>query len=288
MKFNETTGYLERMITEIRIDHPTMCFRAMYYKIKPMGIGRDKFEQLCKKLGFKRERKINYARTTNSNGVIRFENLMTGLVLTRVNQAFCSDITYFEVNNRFYYITLIMDCYSRRILGYSASDRLTTVATTLPALKMVMKNIGQKIPEGIIFHSDGGGQYYDKEFLNITTKHKFKNSMCEFAYENGKAERLNGIIKNNYLRHWIIRSFKELIIQVGRAVLLYNTAKPHKALKYKTPVDFEKEIIPLPLPKKPKMTESFDAKKVQILGVSSPQKSEPKKPQIQDVVLANG
>ena len=288
MILHETTGYLERMISEIRSDHPTMCGRAMYYKIKPFGIGRDKFELFCKESGFNRERKINYARTTNSNGVVRFKNFLADKILTNINQAYSSDITYFEVNNRFYYITLIMDCYSRRILGYSVSDRLTTEATTLKAIQMALKNVGPVIPKGIIFHSDGGGQYYDKEFIALTEKHKFINSMCEFAYENGKAERLNGIIKNNYLKHWRIKSFKELITEVERAVQLYNTGKPHKSLKYKTPIEFEKEIIPLPLPKKPKMTESFDAKKVQILGASSPQKSEPKKPQTQDVVSANG
>ena len=240
MSDNEQTGYLSNIIAQIRSDHPTLSCRAMYYKINPEGIGRDAFEQLCYELGFYVERHVNKHRTTNSSGVIRFDNLLSSLVLTGINQAWSSDITYFEITEKYYYITFILDCYSRRILGYKTSKRLTTEETTLPALLQAIAIRGGKVPENIILHSDGGGQYYDKQFLKCTTKHKFKNSMCEYAYENGKAERINGTIKNNYLRHYSIKTFEELQHSVDRAVTLYNTDRPHKALKYMTPVCFEK------------------------------------------------
>ena len=79
----------------------------------------------------------------------------------------------------------------------------------------------------LIFHSDGGGQYFDKEFLKLTSLHQFKNSMCEFAWENGQAERINGVIKNNYLIHRTIKSYEELVTEVDRTVYLYNHDKPH-------------------------------------------------------------
>jgi putative transposase len=181
-------------------------------------------------------------RTTNSSGVIRFENRLEGLVLTGIDQAYASDITYFEVNNRFYYLTFIIDCYSRRILGHSLSERLTTEQTTLPALKNAIKTRKSKLPAGIIFHSDGGGQYYDKEFLKTTAEYRFLNSMCEYAYQNGKAERLNGVIKNNYLKHLDCSTKTRLKKNLDRSVDLYNREKPHKALRYLTPVEFENNL----------------------------------------------
>ena len=255
----EIEAYVLKLVGQIRADHPTMSCRAMYYKLKPPQMGRDKFESLCSHLGFMSDRIKNPYRTTDSSGVMRFNNLLAGLTLTHTDQAYCSDITYFELGARFYYITFVIDCYSRVILGYSVSNTLSTEQTTLPALTMAVNSRGGKIPLGIIFHSDGGGQYYDKSFLAFTKAHQMRNSMCEFAYENGKAERINGVIKNNYLRYYQIRNFVELIESVDRSVRLYNTEKPHKALNYRTPWEFEKQLLLLNQQTELKMTESLEA-----------------------------
>ncbi len=260
---------LSVLIAQIRKDHPTLSCRAIYYKIEPKGTGRDKFERLCFELGYYVEKKVNYCRTTDSIGVYRFDNLLEHALLTDINQAFSSDITYFEIRERFYFITFVIDCFSRRIVGWSTSKNLTTEATTLPALKMSIRTRKSRLPEGIIFHSDGGGQYYDKEFLTLTKKYGFRNSMCEYAYENGKAERINGTIKNNYLKHYQISSYEELVKNVDHAVQLYNEQRPHKSLKYKTPYEFEKSIVNLKQPNKRRTTKSFNAKP-NILGASSP------------------
>lgn len=238
-------GQLLLLIYQIRENHPTMGIRDMYYKLKPQSMGRDAFEAFCKREGLMSKRVKNWHRTTDSSGVVRFDNLLIGLEIVRINQVWQSDITYFEVNQRFYYITFIIDAFSRRIVGYNVSERLTTEQTTLPALKMAARQrIKQKQSiEGLIFHSDGGGQYYDKEFLKLTGKYKIKNSMCEYAWENGKAERLNGVIKNNYLIHKDINDFKGLEKEVDRSVFLYNNEKPHIKLQRNTPVEFENSYI---------------------------------------------
>jgi len=233
---------LYNIIIQIRADHPTLSCRAMYYKTQPESIGRDKFEQLCAEWGLVQEKPANRIRTTYSTGVIRFENIYKDVVFTAINQAYVSDITYYEVGDRFYYITFIMDAFSRYILGYSVSKRLTTEQTTLQALEMLLKYKKYKLHPGIIFHSDGGGQYYDKAFLELTKQYKFKNSMCEYAYENGKAERINGIIKNNYLKHKNIKDFEQLQKELDRSVSLYNNDRPHKSLGYKTPKEIEKTL----------------------------------------------
>jgi len=231
---------LYKITVQIRQDHPTLSCRAMFFKIQPEGIGRDKFESFCGQWGLVQKKAINRIRTTYSSGVIRFENWYKDIVFTDIDQAYVSDITYFEVGDRFYYITFIMDTYSRYIIGYSVSKRLTTEQTTLAALNMALAYKKHKLPKSIIFHSDGGGQYYDKAFLKVTSDYGFINSMCEFAYENGKAERINGIIKNNYLKHKQINNYEELQKELDRSVSLYNKERPHKSLNYITPKEIEK------------------------------------------------
>lgn len=230
------------LVYEVREDHPTMGVRDMYYLLRPECIGRDGFESFCKGYGLVSERPINYSRTTDSQGVIRFDNLTIGLVLSGVNQLWVSDITYFEVNRKFYYLTFILDAYSRLIVGYSVSKRLFTEQTTLTALEMAVSLRNGIDLTGTILHSDGGGQYYDKAFLKKTQSLGMVNSMCEYPWDNGKAERINGVIKNNYLRHRSIGSFSELLREVDRSVKLYNEEKPHKALKRVSPLTFEKML----------------------------------------------
>lgn len=231
---------LIKLINEVRFDHPAMSARYMYKLILPKYIGRDKFEAICYENGFRVRIPKNYRRTTDSRGVTKFDNLLPKYELTCVNQIIVSDITYYEIGNRFYYLTFMMDLYSRKIKGYSASESLHTKSTTIPALKMVIKKTNEEHKKGMIIHSDGGGQYYCKEFRRIIIHNKMQSSMGENVYENPHAERLNGIIKNSYLKHYNPQNFKELTIQLKRAVDKYNKEKPHMALNGLSPDYFEK------------------------------------------------
>jgi putative transposase len=233
----EIKGQLVVLIQQIRIDHPTMSLRSMYYKLQPSTIGRDRFEHLCVEWGFKIQKAGNQRRTTDSSGVIRFPNLISNLRVRAINQVWVTDITYYELNQRFFYLTFISDMNSKLIKGYSVSSSLRTRETTIPALKMALRNY--TIPEGLILHSDGGGQYYSHEFLSITKQNHILNSMCKEAYENPQAERLNGIIKNNYLKPWGPANGAQLVKMVDRAVYLFNHEKPHKSLNYLTPIQIE-------------------------------------------------
>ena len=236
-------SYLLQIIHQLRKDHPTIGCRDMYFKLQPKCMGRDNFEAFCREEGLMSKPYRNAVRTTNSLGVTRFENLTVDLKLTDIDQLWVSDITYFEVNRKFYYLTFIMDAFSRRILGHSTSERLFTKTTTLPALRMAIKTRQSNDISSVIFHSDGGGQYYAKEFLEITRAHNIRNSMCEYAWENGKAERINGVIKNNYLIHRSINSLTDLRKEVDRSVILYNQEKPHIGLQRKSPILYEKDYL---------------------------------------------
>ena len=231
------------LINEIRRDHPRMSARDIYLKLQPSCMGRDQFERFCMDSGYRLNQLRNYRVTTNSLGVTRFPNLIKDMKVTGINQVFVSDITYYDMGPDTYYLTLIMDLFNREIVGWSASNNLRTESTTLPALYRLISQRGRVNIEGSILHSDGGGQYYCKEFKALTKELKMVNSMTEEkVYENAHAERLNGIIKNNYLYPYGPTNIGSLKRLLDKAVLMYNTGKPHKALGKLTPSEFKKTV----------------------------------------------
>lgn len=231
------------ILRQIRQDHPVMSCRQMYLMLKPETMGRDRFEMFCYAHGYKVERKKIRYKTTDSRGVIYFPNLLLSKnELSSVNQLWVSDITYFEIGKEVYYLTFITDIYNREIVGYNASGSLRTEQTTLPALRMAIKKTKLKKGSELIFHSDGGGQYYCKIFVALTNTYGIRNSMGKTAYENPHAERVNGTIKNNYLVHYQPQNYNELKKMLIKAVKLYNQQKPHQSLNGYTPQAF-KELV---------------------------------------------
>lgn len=231
------------IIRQIRDNNPRLSCREIYYMLLPKYTGRDHFEAFCFDHGFKLEVTRNWHRTTDSLGVIRFPNLLLDLdELTGVNQLWVSDITYYQIDKDVFYLTFITDIYSRVIVGYCASKSLLTQETTLRALKMALKarNIGKN--SGLIIHSDGGGQYYSKEFTALTKQYGICNSMGKQAYDNPHAERVNGTIKNDYLIPYKPKNFEELEKMLAKSVNLYNTFRPHKSLKRLAPMKFESMV----------------------------------------------
>lgn len=231
------------LINEIRRDHPRMCARDIYLKLRPECMGRDKFEKFCMDSGYRIKRLRNYRVTTNSLGVTRFPNRIRDIEVTGVNQVFVSDITYYDLGSKTCYLTFIMDLYNREIVGWSESENLRTECTTIPALNRLVMERGRANLKGAIFHSDGGGQYYCNEFKELTRDLGIINSMTEEkVFENSHAERLNGIIKNNYLYPYGPTNMRSLKTLLERAVVMYNTDKPHSALGKLTPVEFRNTV----------------------------------------------
>src|SRR5687767_14106849 len=155
MALRKQSDQLLNQILEIRTVHRHMSSRLMYHRIRPAHLGRDRFEAYCFKHGFKVKVKRAFHKTTNSLGTTRFPNLAQDVKVTGVNQVWASDITFYRIGERFYYLTFIMDLYSRFVVGYSASQTLMAADTTLLALKMAYK--GRRFGPGLIVHSDGGG-----------------------------------------------------------------------------------------------------------------------------------
>jgi putative transposase len=241
LKRAEEEEQLKVVLCQIREDHPEMGCKSLYRKVNPYTMGRDKFFDFYRNYGFTIAPKKSFKRTTDSSGVIRFPNLVMGRELTGVNQVWVSDITYYEMNSKFYYLTFIMDQYSRRIIGYSASYTLSTEDTTIPALKMALTRIKENQEFKPIIHSDGGGQYYSRKFIKLTSG-RLRNSMCKNVYENPHAERINGTIKNSYLKGYHPMSFKDLTMKLNKAVYMYNNEKSHSSINHYTPVAFEQKL----------------------------------------------
>lgn len=236
----EEIGQLLVVVKKIRIDHPRMSSRQMYRMIRPRHIGRDRFEAFCFENGFKVAVKRSFHRTTNSWGVTRFDNLLLGLELTGINQVWVSDITHYRIDEQFYYLTFILDLHSRFIVGYSISENMLTTSTTIPALRMALKT--RRGLTSLILHSDGGGQYYCKEWLKLTSQYLIRSSMCESVYENPHAERINGIIKNDYLVGYGPQDYQQLIVMTTKAVMKYNYEKPHQSIGNVSPDQYEKTL----------------------------------------------
>lgn len=244
--------YLGLMI-ETREIHPGMGLRTMYEMLQPEGIGRDQFIALGLQEGFRLKAVEKFVRTTYSVKSNRYQNLLVGKEFTDVNQVWSSDITYLYCLDRFYYIVMIMDVYSRRIVGYSIADNMRA-ENTLAALKMALALRG--IPNyhhQLIHHSDKGSQYASDIYTDILQDYGIEISMCNEVYENTHIERLNDTIKNQYLNRRNIVSERQLKEEVAKTMGTYNAKRPHQSLNDMTPIDFEVSLKTTPLEQRPRM-----------------------------------
>jgi putative transposase len=241
------------IIVEARELHPVMGLRTIYDTFEPSGIGRDAFIQLGKTAGFQLKQETSAVRTTYSVKNNRYKNLLEGIWFTDVNQIWTSDITYFRIGDQFYYIIFIMDVYSRRIIGYNVADNMRA-ENNIHALQIALTLRGvRKFDNKLIHHSDRGSQYVSNDYTNLLDDYEIQISMCNDVLENSHIERINGIIKNDYLKHYGIRNFHELILGTAKAVKIYNEHRPHSILKKICPCEFETKLLGIQTEKRMKM-----------------------------------
>lgn len=231
------------LASDIRKDHPRMGCRKMFWKsAEQMPLGRDQCEQVLLSNGFRVQFPRNFKRTTYSIGKLYYPNRIEGLTLGDINQVWQTDITYYEVDSRFYYLVFIEDIYSRRIIGWSVDYSMWAEANLCALQQAITLRGGDKMPD-LIHHSDRGGQYIDKEYTRLLAAHHITPSMCKYAWQNAYCERVNGIIKNEYLKAWGISDFDQLKKAVSRAVNLYNNERPHDELPSRlSPIRFEEML----------------------------------------------
>jgi len=238
LKMHKLKTQILPIIEQWRLDHPGMSIRLLYDQLRPSWIGRDRFEAFCFEEGFKVQQSTNKFKTTRSAIHNPFPNLLQDRWLTGVNQVWVSDITYFQIPKQVTYITILLDLWSRFIVGHQVSVSLHTVHSTLPALRKALQS--RKPARGLILHSDGGGQYYSHQLLEVTKKHGVQNSMGRSVYENAQAERIHHTIKNQYLKHYHPGTLQELKELTKAVIFRYNFERPHASLQKRTPAQYEK------------------------------------------------
>lgn len=241
---------LVTQVDEVRSIHPGCGLEKLYDTLQPTWLGRDKFISVFMDLGYRVRNKPNYIRTTIPS-VLRYPNLIQGLLVWDQNRVWQTDITYFEVAGKFYYITFIIDIYTKVIRGYEVSDNMRAEAN-LKALAMAMK--GFLDLTGLIHHSDRGSQFTDTRYRDVLKGNKIHISMGLIAQDNAYAERINGTIKNEFLNYKTINTFLDLKREVKKAVEYYNEKRIHKHLPGKqSPREFERSLLHLSTQNRPKV-----------------------------------
>lgn len=237
-------------VTEIRQTHPAIGGRKLFYLLQcfllehQIKMGRDAlFDLLAANKLLVRKRKRRISTTQSHHWLKKYPNLIKDWHPSKPNQLWVSDITYIPLTSGFLYLSLITDAYSHKIMGYAVADNLEAVNTT-KALHMALGNLTE-IPDFLIHHSDRGIQYCSFDYTNCLKENNIQISMTENGdpLENPVAERINGILKDEYLRHYPLTNLNQALELVSDVVDRYNRLRPHQSINMITPeVAHEKQL----------------------------------------------
>lgn len=234
------------IISEVRLireDLPRCGVRKLHIILNERGhdIGRDRLFNILRDSGMLVQRRHYRVVTTYSkHWMKKWSNLIRDIVPSRPDEIWVSDITYVEIlvngQRTFMYLSLITDAYTHEIVGYALHDSLDTEGP-LRALTMALSTRPPEVLKGLIHHSDRGCQYCCSEYVNKLQEHGVLISMTENGdpYENAIAERLNGILKTEWLYGMKLTSREQAAKAIDRIVYLYNNVRPHESVGNMTP-----------------------------------------------------
>ena len=234
------------LVDNIRIKMPKIGGRKLYFMLnktlKTLKIGRDKFFKILKANHLLITPKRSYHITTNSHHRFRkHENLVLDYQVTKPNQVWVADITYIGNRKNPSYLSLITDAYSKKIVGHHVAENLTTEGSLLALKKAI--NITELKKLSLIHHSDRGLQYCSDEYQKILEKNNINCSMTQNSdpYENAVAERINGILKQEFDidKFDVETKIKRKIVE--ESIEIYNELRPHFSNHYLTPNQMHKQ-----------------------------------------------
>jgi putative transposase len=244
-----------QQVKQIRSNHPRLGTRKLYEKLQPVMLensikmGRDALFDLLSAnhlLVRKRKRRI---QTTNSYHWLRkYPNLIKNLVPTRPNELWVSDITYWKINTgEHLYISFITDAYSHKIVGWHVAETLEAIQSIAALQKALSTFEGTESLLPLTHHSDRGIQYCSKEYVKLLQDYHIQISMTENGdpLENAIAERVNGIIKDEYLDAYQVNNIKEAKELLDGIINLYNDDRPHMSISNLTPNQIHYSSNPL-------------------------------------------
>lgn len=229
------------LVKEERIEQPRVGTRKLHeallisFELNGLKVGRDCLFDILRDHEMLVKRKKSSCKTTDSyHRFHTYKNLVKDMVVTAPNQVWVSDITYIRTINGFCYLALITDMFSRKIVGYDISDSLE-LAGCLRALQMALWQAKPAV--GLVHHSDRGIQYCSNQYVEALKKKGIKISMTEenHCYENAIAERVNGILKDEFYLDQTFFSTRNAEQAAKNAIDIYNNKRLHVSLGYKTP-----------------------------------------------------
>jgi transposase InsO family protein len=233
----------------IRHQQPRCGGRKLFVMLLPffiqqnISIGRDAFFDILAKNNLLIRKTKRSVHTTNSKHHFRrFPNLAKDFEPMKAHELWVSDITYIPLKNRFAYLFLITDAYSRKIVGFHVSDDMK-VSSAVVALK---KALYQKPVETIVMHhSDRGIQYCSTEYVNLLQQNHALISMTQNGdpYENALAERINGILKTELISAYY-DTIEQAALHISRCIIIYNHKRRHSSLNYQTPHEVHQQKGP--------------------------------------------
>ena len=207
-------------------------------------VGRDAFRSILHERGLNLRRRPRATRTTDSrHNLPTYPNLVKSVIPLRPNHIWVSDITYIEIEDPsspqgyfFVFLTIIMDAYSKRILGWFVAPTLEA-AYSIKALEMAVKTLPEGFSDTLIHHSDRGTQYASAAYINVLKANNIVPSMTENGNpkDNAIAERINSTVKNELLHGKTFSSLKQVAETLRIAVKFYNSERPHSSLDWHTP-----------------------------------------------------
>jgi transposase InsO family protein len=229
----------------IRKDHHVIGTRKLYNMLQAfmlehgIKMGRDAlFDLLAANQLLVRKRKRRVQTTYSNHWLRKYPNLIRDFIPKGINQLWVSDITYWKINpGEHLYISLITDAYSRKIVGYNVAETMEAIQS-IQALQMALTALGGAVrPLQLTHHSDRGIQYCSGKYVKLLQDNEIKISMTENGdpLENALAERVNGILKEEYLNHYQTKNLEEAKKQLQKAITLYNEARPHMSISNLTP-----------------------------------------------------
>lgn len=241
-----------QQVKQIRENHKRMGVRKLYDKLHPfmlehcIKMGRDAlFDLLSANYMLVRKRKRRIQTTNSFHWLRKYPNLIGEFIPTKPEQLWVSDITYWKITGRHVYISFITDAYSHKIVGYHLAETLEAIES-IRALKMALSDLRSENHQ-LIHHSDRGIQYCSKNYVKLLQDYQVQISMTENGdpLENAIAERINGIIKDEYLYDYQVNSVKEARELLKQVVELYNSDRPHMSIGNLTPNEIHHSLNPI-------------------------------------------
>jgi transposase InsO family protein len=216
---------------------PRLGTRKLKHRMALQGVyyGRDKLFTLLRSKRLLIKPLRSYTKTTYSNHWLRkYSNLIWEKEVTAPNQVWVSDITYIKTDHGHNYLSLVTDKFSRKIVGYDLSESLKAEGA-IRALTMALKE--ERPQPGLVHHSDRGLQYCCYPYQQLLADHQIKPSMTEQydPYENALAERMNGILKTEFMLEDGFQTTAIAKRAIQEAIQTYNTMRPHLSLGMDTP-----------------------------------------------------